>query len=84
MIHSYCPLLEGQGYTLPLTGGPPNSTEVYAAVMDMHSKDRSVLYTDPLYVAQDLVLFEYFPKDAPPRLVDVGHAQDLIREMEAL
>jgi hypothetical protein len=58
---------------------------VFEAVIDLYSKDRTVIYVDPLYLAQDLVLFGYFPKSAPPSLLDVGHAQeDLIREVEEL
>ena len=57
---------------------------VFEAVIDLYSKDRTVIYVDPLYLAQDLVLFGYFPKSTPPRLLDVGHAQDLIREIEEL
>ena len=57
---------------------------VFEAVIDLYSKDRTVIYLDPLYLAQDLVLFGYFPKSAQPGLLDVGHAQDLIREVEDL
>jgi len=48
----------------------------------MYSKDRAVLDTDPLYVAQELVLEGYFPAWDAPTLAAVGHAQDLIREVE--
>ena len=58
------------------------SVEVFSAVSDMYSKDRTVLDTDALHVAQDLVLFGYFDEEDPPTLTDVGHALDLIREVE--
>ena len=62
--------------------GLKRATEVFGAVSDMYSKNRSVIDTDPLYVAQDLVLFGYFEETDPPTLTDVGqHAQDLIREV---
>ena len=58
------------------------SVEVFNAMSDLYSKDRTVLDTDPLYVAQDLVLFGYFDDEDPPTLTAVGHALDLIREVE--
>ncbi len=67
-----------QGLSLPRLN---HAVEVYAAVMDPYGKDPSVLDTQALYVAQDLVLFGHFPKHDPPRLVDVGSALDLIREV---
>jgi hypothetical protein len=59
-----------------------SSVDVFEAVADMYSKDRSVLEADPLHVAQDLILLGYFNYHEPPTLTDVGHAQDLIRDVE--
>jgi hypothetical protein len=58
----------------------PTPTEVYAAVFEFYSRDRSVLDVDSSYLAQDLVSLGYL--SSMPRLVDVGHAQELIREVE--
>jgi hypothetical protein len=58
------------------------SGEVFASVMDLYSKDRGVLSLDPLYLSQELVMHGYFNEYDPPTLVDVGHAQDLIRYVE--
>jgi hypothetical protein len=51
-------------------------------VVDAVSKDRPLLYLDALYLAQELVMRLYFDEDDPPLLQDVGHAQDLILEVE--
>jgi hypothetical protein len=58
----------------------PTSTEVYTAVFEFYSCDRRVLDVDSSCLAQDLVSSGYL--DNMPRLVDVGHAQELIREVE--
>ena len=58
----------------------PTPTEVYAAVFEFYSRDRSVLDVDSSCLAQGLVSFGYL--NSMPRLVDVGHAQELIREVE--
>jgi hypothetical protein len=58
------------------------ASEALEAVLDLYSKHRWVTKIDPLYLAQELVFFGYFAEDDPPRLVDVGSAQDLIREVE--
>jgi hypothetical protein len=50
--------------------------------MDAYSKHRGILELDPLYLSQKLVMHGYFREKDPPTLVDVGHAQDLIREVE--
>jgi hypothetical protein len=55
-------------------------TEVYAAVFEVYSRDRTVLDVDSWYLAQDLVQLGYLT--SMPRLIDVGHAQELIREVE--
>jgi hypothetical protein len=55
-------------------------TEVYAAVFELYSRDRTALDMDSSYLAQQLVSFGYL--SSMPRLVDVGHAQELIREAE--
>ena len=58
----------------------PTPTKVYAAVFEFYSRDRSVLDVDSWYLAQDLVSLGYL--NSMPRLADVGHAQELIREVE--
>jgi hypothetical protein len=58
----------------------PTATEVYAAVFEFYSRDRSVLDVDSSYLAQDLVSLGYL--NSMPRLVEVGRAQELIREVE--
>jgi hypothetical protein len=58
----------------------PFDSHVLESVLDMYSRDRTVLETDPLYVTQDLVLFGYF--EEAPTLHAVGHALDLLREAE--
>jgi hypothetical protein len=57
----------------------PTPTEVYAAVFEFHSRDRTVLDVDSSYLAQDLVSLGYL-NSMPRHRVDVGHAQELIRE----
>ena len=58
----------------------PTPTEVYAAVFEFYSRDRSVLDVDSWDLAQDLIQLGYL--NSMPRLVDVEHAQELIREVE--
>jgi hypothetical protein len=58
----------------------PTPTEVYAAVFEFYSCDRTVLDVDSSYLAQYLVSSGHL--NSMPRLVDVGHAQKLIREVE--
>jgi hypothetical protein len=58
----------------------PTPTEVYAAVFEFYSRDRAVLDVDTWYLTQYLFSSGYL--NSMPRLVDVGHAQELIREVE--
>jgi len=58
----------------------PTPTEVYAAVFEFCSRDRTVLDVNSAYLAQHLVTLGYL--DSMPRLVDVGHVQELIRGAE--
>jgi len=58
----------------------PTPTEVYAAVFEFYSRDRSVLDVDSSCLAQSRVSLGYL--NSMPRLVDVGHTQDLVREGE--
>jgi hypothetical protein len=58
----------------------PTSTEVYAAVFEFYSHNRSVLDVDSWDLAQDLVRLGYL--NSMPRLVDVEYAQESIREVE--
>jgi hypothetical protein len=51
-------------------------------MIDLYSKKPWLIYWDPLYVSQILVADGYFAEGTLLRLVDVGHAQDLIREVE--
>jgi hypothetical protein len=54
----------------------PTPTEIYAAMFKFHSRDRGVLDGDSSYLAHDLVSLGYL--NNMPRLVDAGHAQELI------
>jgi hypothetical protein len=56
------------------------STEVYAAVVEVYSHDPAVLDLDTWYLTRHLFTLGYL--NSMPRLVDVGHAQELIREGE--
>ncbi len=58
----------------------PTPTEVYAAVFEVYGRDRTVLDVDTWYLTQDLVSLGYL--NSMPRLVDINHAQELIREVE--
>ena len=58
----------------------PTSTEVYAAVFEFCSSDRSVLDGDSWDLAQDLLGLGYL--NSMPSLADVEHAQEVIREVE--
>jgi hypothetical protein len=58
----------------------PTPAEVYAALFELYGRDRSVLDVDSRYLAQDLVSSGYL--NSMPRLVDVDHAQELIRDVE--
>jgi hypothetical protein len=64
----------------PYSYSGPTPIEVYAAAFGFYSRDRTVLDADSWYLAQDLVSLGYL--NSMPRLVDVGHAQELIREVE--
>ena len=55
-------------------------TEIYAAVFEFCSRDRTVLDVDSSYLAKYLVTLGYL--DSMPKLVDVGHVQELIRGAE--
>jgi hypothetical protein len=58
----------------------PTPTEVYAAVFEFYSRDRSVLDVDSWDLAQDLIQLGHL--NSMPSLADVEHAQELIREVE--
>ena len=58
----------------------PTPTEVYAAVFEFYSRDRSVLDVDSWDLAQYLIRLGYL--NSMPSLADVEHAQELIREVE--
>jgi hypothetical protein len=58
------------------------SAKVFEAVADLYSKKPGVIDTDPLYVSQELVMLGHFDEKHSPTLTDVGHAQDLIRQVE--
>jgi hypothetical protein len=64
----------------PYSYSGPTPTAVYAAVFEVYSRDRSVLDVDSSRLAQDLVSSGYL--NNMRRLVDAGHAQELIREVE--
>ena len=58
----------------------PSPTDVFDACLAYYDHDRTVPDVDSWYLAQDLVQLGYL--HSMPRLVDVGHAQELIREVE--
>ena len=55
-------------------------TVVYDACFEFYGHDRTVPDVDSWHLAQDLVQLGYL--NSMPRLVDVEHAQELIREVE--
>jgi hypothetical protein len=55
-------------------------TDVYNACLEFYGHDRTVPDVDSRYLAQCLVWSSYL--NSMPRLVDVEHAQELIREVE--
>ncbi len=58
----------------------PSPTDVYNACLQFYGHDRTVPDVDSWYLAQDLLRLGYL--NSMPRLVDVEHAQELIREVE--
>jgi hypothetical protein len=58
----------------------PSPIDVYNACLEFYSHDRSVPDVDRWDLAQDLVGLGYL--NSMPRLVDVEHAQERIREVE--
>jgi len=58
----------------------PSPTNVYDACLAFYGHDRTVPDVDSWYLAQDLVRSGYL--NSMPRLLDVEHAQELIREVE--
>ena len=58
----------------------PSPTDVYNACLEFYGHDRTVPDVDSWDLAQDLVRLGYL--NSMPRLVDVEHAQELIREVE--
>jgi hypothetical protein len=58
----------------------PSPTDVYNACFDFYGHERTVPDVDSWRLAQDLVQSGYL--HSMPRLVDVEHAQELIREVE--
>ena len=64
----------------PYSYSGPTSTEVYAALFEFYSRDRSVLDVDSWDLAQYLIRLGYL--NSMPSLADVEHAQELIREVE--
>jgi hypothetical protein len=88
MAQRICPYCRCEGscgreafVSRPFSDLGPTSTEVYAALFELYSRDRSVLDVDSWYLAQDLVSSGYL--NSMPRLVDVDHAQELIRDIES-
>jgi len=58
----------------------PSPTDVYNACLEFYGHDRTAPDVDSWDLAQDLVRLGYL--NSIPRLVDVEHAQELIREVE--
>jgi hypothetical protein len=61
-------------------GVGPSSTDVYNPCFEFHGHDRTVPDVGSWYLAQCLPRLGYL--NSMPRLVDVEHAQELIREVE--
>jgi hypothetical protein len=66
----------------PKASSTKRKLAVLNAVQDLYSMNRAILDLDVLYIAQELVHLGFFPDSNPPKLVDVGHAVDLVREVE--
>ena len=87
MVQHFCPYCgcedqcgrEGS-FSRPYSHSGPTPTEVYAAVFEFYSRDRSVLNVDSWDLVQDLIRLGYL--NSMPILVDLEHAQELIREVE--
>jgi hypothetical protein len=60
--------------------GPSSTDDVYNACLAFYSHDRTVLDVDSWDLAQDLLRLGYL--NSVPRLLDVEHAQELIRDVE--
>ena len=58
----------------------PSPTDVYNACLAFDGHDRTVPDVDSSHLAQDLVRLGYL--SSMPRLKDLEHAQELIREVE--
>ncbi len=58
----------------------PSPTDVHIACLEFYGHDRTVPDVDSWYLAQCLVQLGYL--SSAPGLVDVEHAQELIREVE--
>jgi hypothetical protein len=65
---------------LPLCEESPSPIDVYNACLEFYGHERTVPEMDSWYLAQDLVRSGYL--SSMPILVDVEHAQELIREVE--
>jgi hypothetical protein len=83
-VHPYCRCENYCGreafVSRPCSHLGPTSTEVYAAVFEFYSRDRAVLDADSSYLVQDLFSLGYL--NSMPSPIDVGHAQELIRDVE--
>jgi hypothetical protein len=87
MVRRICPYCRCEGscgreefVSRPYSYLGPTPTEVYAALFEFYSRDRSVLDVDSWCLAQDLVSLGYL--NSMPRQIDVDYAQELIREVE--
>jgi len=58
----------------------PSPTDIYNVCFEFYGHDRTVLDVDRWDLAQDLLRLGYL--SSMPRLADVEHAQELIREVE--
>ena len=83
-ICSYCRCEDSSGRekdpSRPYSDSGPTPTEVYASVFELYGRDQNVLDVDDWCLAQDLVSLGHL--NPMPKLVDVGHVQELIREVE--
>ena len=82
-ICSYCRCEDSSGregsFSRPYSDSGPTPTDVHASVFELYGCDQIVLNVEAWYLAQDLASLGHL--NPMPKLVDVGHAQALIRNV---
>jgi hypothetical protein len=82
MICPYCSCDDACGRERVTLPRPGRAAAVLSAVMDLYSKNPTVIDAHALRISRALVLEGYFSKYQPPALVDIENAIALIREVE--